>query len=65
MKMMRTVMAITFVAALAACGQNAAKTDAPADAAATSDGAAPATDANGKPAEPAQAPEGAAPNKPS
>jgi uncharacterized lipoprotein YbaY len=60
MKMMRTVMALAFVVALAACNQNAAKTDAPADAA-----AAPATDANGKPAEPVQAPADAAPDKPS
>lgn len=65
MKTMRTVMALAFVVTLAACGQNAAKTDAPADAAAASDAAAPATDANGKPAEPVQAPDGAAPDKPS
>ena len=65
MRMLRPLLALTFIVALAACNQDAAKTDAPADAAAPADTAAPAADAAGKPAEPAQAPEGATPDKPS
>jgi len=64
---MRTLIALTLVAALAACSQqNEAKSEAPADAASTDAAptdAAPATD--GKPQEPEQAPAGATPNKPS
>jgi hypothetical protein len=76
MRTMRTVIALAFAAALVACNQQAAKTETPADAAATSadaaqadDGAkpgepAPAGGDAGKPGEPAQAPSGAAPDKP-
>ena len=76
MRTMRTVIAFAFAAALVACNQQAAKTDAPADAAATSvdaaaesgdkpGEAAPAGGAAAKPEEPAQAPAGATPDKPS
>lgn len=77
MKMMRTVVALAFAAALVACNQNAAKSDTPADGAATTadaaaadadakpDEAAPAGGGGAKPDEPAQAPAGAAPDKPS
>ena len=78
MKMTRTVIALTFAAALVACNQqNAAKNETPADAAATSadatqaadagakpDEAAPASADGAKPETPAQAPSGAAPDKP-
>jgi hypothetical protein len=76
MKTMRTVIALAFAAALVACNQNAAKTDAPADGAATTADAtaadtgakpgeaAPAGGGGAKPDEPAQAPAGATPDKP-
>ena len=76
MRTMRPVIALAFAAALVACNQQAAKTDAPADAAATSADAAaesadkpadaaPAGAGGAKPEEPAQAPAGATPDKPS
>ena len=77
MKMMRTVVSLAFAAALVACNQQAAKSDTPAegapaiaDATAADTGAkpgeaAPAGADAAKPDEPAQAPAGAAPDKPS
>jgi hypothetical protein len=66
MSPLRTLIALTFAAALVGCNQqNAAKSEAPADAAATSEtAAAPASGDGGKPDEPEQAPAGAAPDKP-
>jgi hypothetical protein len=75
MKTMQILTVLAFAAALGACNPQAAKTDAPADAAATSadatadtgakpDEAAPAGGDAAKPEEPAQAPAGAAPDKP-
>jgi hypothetical protein len=74
MKSMRTVIALAFAAALVACNQQAAKTETPAEGAAPADAAAdtgakpgeaaPASADAGKPDEPAQAPAGAAPDKP-
>jgi hypothetical protein len=76
MKSMRTVIALVFAAALVACNQQAAKTETPAEGAATAD-ATQATDTGAKPDEAApaggdgekpdaasQAPAGAAPDKP-
>jgi hypothetical protein len=78
MKKMRTVIALAFAAALVACNQeNAAKSETPADGAATSADATQAADTGAKPGEAApaggdgakpdaasQAPAGAAPDKP-
>ena len=77
MKIMRTVIALAFAAALVACNQQAAKTDTPAEGApAAADAtqaadsgakpgeAAPAGGGGAKPDEPAQAPAGATPDKP-
>ena len=76
MNMMRTAIALAFAAALVACNQQAAKTDTPAEGPAAADAtaadagakpgeAAPASADAGKPDEPAQAPAGATPDKPS
>jgi len=76
MTLKHIVITLACAAALAACNQQAAKSETPADAAATSaeattaeagkpDEAAPAGADAGKPEEPAQAPAGATPDKPS
>jgi hypothetical protein len=76
MKTMRIVIALAFAAALVACNQQAAKTETPAEGAATADAAqaadtgakpgeaAPAGGEGAKPDAPSQAPTGAAPDKP-
>ncbi|HYD73562.1 MAG TPA: hypothetical protein VEF55_10515, partial [Candidatus Binatia bacterium] len=64
MKTMRTVIALAFAAALVACNQqDAAKSETPAEGAATSADATPAADTGAKPGEAAPAGDGAKPDE--